>query len=738
MSRKRHIDTRNLVVCETLDDFSEKIEQVDSNIEDIVGHITSISRTLYPYNVENTWGVLGFTWNPSSLEILEDVPFDEEKVEHVEASGAIIDYDNKPADWKLAHAVKKGWGQFAATTIPFTVIPKLPDGYRIKEFRNTFNLIESDYIEVQNSDWSNLVDINYLARVGQSINIDITGATLNNVNKYIIGSTGATSGGQGTNAGATVYIKGNISTAINGTLEYSAYDNVNSWTSHHTIILDDENKDLNIPVTLNTSSQFYYPNPDKTFNITEWLYFNANPVKSNIALLTASKKYLINWKYVEALYSVNGEVQISPWGAIDITPETYTKTVYKITDPVSQELTPNTITIDVTDSSGIVREDKLFGINNTWYNRDETNVTVCSYDCHLNNPIQYIGDVTSITMWNPFSVVRNDNDWPEFNQSLVDKLTKFDLGTNIYGVDQGHFMYHSYLYITNSSPYTIDCSNIRYLNLFENTSVFVNDTSSFTPIGNKLVLELVKFTNTNNLFSFTMFKGISNKGSAQDNLRYSLPSMKTVYFIKDAFQKEPRLYVPEGNIIEAAYFGNVYYTGICFYKASVPAFRIRYIDCRQYGEQYSAVWIMGIEAAIRDTVQNYVEVDDEIKADINFLKASRINITRAFSPNYDWIRNCPFICTNSGDIRIANSNFQLNDFVFIYKASIYITGYNNWADISQVLNQFVTKILPNIEPNDSDSTYTIQLSKNIYDALTEEQKSYIINTLNYTLSWTSS
>ena len=72
MSRKRHIDTRNLVVCDTFDEFAEKVGQCDQNVEDIVAYVTSVSRIFYWLNVESVWGVLGFTWDVLDAECTFD------------------------------------------------------------------------------------------------------------------------------------------------------------------------------------------------------------------------------------------------------------------------------------------------------------------------------------------------------------------------------------------------------------------------------------------------------------------------------------------------------------------------------------------------------------------------------------------------------------------------------------------------------------------------------------------
>ena len=41
----------------------------------------------------------------------------------------------------------------------------------------------------------------------------------------------------GTKSGATVYIIGDLSSAINGVIEYNINDKPDEWTYHHTILL---------------------------------------------------------------------------------------------------------------------------------------------------------------------------------------------------------------------------------------------------------------------------------------------------------------------------------------------------------------------------------------------------------------------------------------------------------------------------------------------------------------------
>ena len=747
MGRKRHIDTRNLVVCDTFDEFAEKTKQCDQNVEDIVGYVTSVSRVFYWLNVESVWGVLGFTWDVLDTEGTFDNFWD--RIEDVISAGKNIDgeygeltpEEQKQMDDALqrrASKIKGGYGHFNATTLPFTIIPKLPDGYRIREFRNTFNLIESDYIEVQKSDWSNLVDINYLVDVGKSISIDITGANLNSNNKVIINNRGGNY--KDANIRYTVYIKGDLINCTNGTFEY----NNSGWYNMHTILLDDNNRGLNLPMSLSTSNVFYYTDKEKTFDIADWIYKNIDsPVNLQYNLYAASGKYYIDNALTNKVWNgTNSALRIFSYATSKIRPQDFTGVV-KIVDPIAEEITPLNITVDCT-KDGVVREDRLCGLTVGPGNFDHTDGIwngIYTYDTQVFEPIKYIGVPTSIAMWNPFCLVKDDNSWPIYSQPIIDKLTKFDENTpnipgiNTNGINQGYFMYGAYLYINKPSPYTIDCTNIKYLNLFERARFIINDYSQFEIVGNNVkVLELVKLTNTNNLISFSVF------ANTVTDFYIKLPSIKTIFFCYTSYSGgSKRFYIPEGCKVEAAAFPLMWYNDIKFGKSSVPAFKVRYIDCRNYGFPYSAYFDVTTyySPIVNDNVYNFIELEDGITTDIDFLKNCRANTTYGLVSNNKVIRH-PFIVVNNNfsTTGLATNWSIESDFVFIYKANVTISHSSNYNQdmITAAYNAF-EKILPGIQVNDTANTYTIKLKKAVYDLLTTAEKNHIINDLNYQLSY---
>ena len=767
----KYIQNRNLVVVNTFDEFTDKLNQIDSNVEDIVGYITSMNMIVYGANIESIWGPLGFTWDyEENMNTQESIlyPSDWKKLEHIISTGLDIDNPNREPniseqlELNIAQKhrntpTKKGYGHFNASTIPFTIIPKLPDGYRIIELKNTFNQIQTNYIEVKKSDWSNLKQVSYLVGPRQSIKIDLTGANFDSsLNQAIIGNTAPNSSPR-----YTVYIKGDLSNCTQGAIEGNSNSSPTVWTSCHTILLDEENKGINIPTSLFSANQYYCTIEDEPFDITEWLSISNTPTCSKIQLLAKSKEYLINWKWAESINNSYviisnknryGNVQLSPFGSLGYTPETWDEEPVKISNPISQEITPSTVTIDTTGSTGNIREDVLVGLNNgRWYYRNITSgstSTIIDYNYYNSivlNPINYQGTVNSITMWNPLVVVRDDNSWPEFNQALINKLDKFierdsygNILVNDSGLSQGYFMYGSYLYITKGSPYTIDCTNLQYLNLFERARFFINDTSNLevVQIGNNSsinVIELVKLTNATNLISFDT----AYRAEGIDNVYIKVPSLKTVFWNYDHAETKGKTsyYIPSTSKIEASWFPQIWYTPSYIQDSTAKVFKVRKIDCRQYGGTSSMVYRQYNFRFINipNNIYDFMEFEDGILNDIDFLKASYfynfISVNNA-------VLNYPIVCCNKVQtLTLSNINLTINSDVYIYNTDIEIINYKGqYTSESPIIQLIVNKIIPGIIPNDTGSGCTFKLSTNIYNVLPEEQKNYIRNTLNYTLS----
>lgn len=739
MVRNKHIKTRNLIVTETFDEFARAVEALDFTVEDIVGYVTSVSRNFYWLNTESVWGVLGFTWDNQTDVSNEEAlthPNPLYRLTQVTPEGGKIEMDQ---DWLIEHKVKKGYGHFNATTLPFTVIPVLPDGYRITEFNNTFKDIASSYIEVLKSDWSNLTRIHNLVPRGKSIKVDVTGANLSSTNDTaIILSSNATN--LQSTWKSTVYIKGDLENCTAGIFEGYA---TNNWTAGHTILLDDNNKELKLPVSLLIQNQFYYRDSDKTFDVREWLSLN-EPVSRNnteIRLLADSGKYYIDNAFARQIQDAGSIFAISPVASNLGTVDSFENGINLIDNPISQNITPCTITIDCTEN-GDVRENKLFTPRDMSYGG--TGVGTVKYETRLHcfNPIIYKGEVNSIAMWNPFCLVKDDNSWPVYDQSMIDKLVP-EVG--------GYIMPYSYVYITKPSGYTIDCSNLKVINLFRNSFFYISDYSNLRHIGRDVytaaiyAMEVVKLINVNT----DTFAIRTNAGEYFPRAFYdTLPTLETVSILDN---RSPHFFIPADSVITFNHWYSFGYTNFQVEDFTKIHFKFKYIDgrnhqgaTRSFAFKNSLYFKPGYgitEVGTSTGPINMYEFDEQILNDTEYLKAASINTFESCMKGREVIH--PFICVDPPYSHVYYAGVTphiSSNFIFIYKANITFKNYVKWADITNILDVFLTKIVPNIQPNDTADTYYILLSENIFNALYEEHSdvvNYIINSLNYELRCTN-
>ena len=128
-----------IVLNESYDDFAKDTEQIDYKTEDFVSQVIDITSVLYTNSLESIWGFLGFVWDEYNVK-----------------------------------------GHFETISMPFSVIPRIPDAYRIKEFPdNMFNAIASVDIEMLDSNFENVTKVGYIANNNkhfilhwESINLD--------------------------------------------------------------------------------------------------------------------------------------------------------------------------------------------------------------------------------------------------------------------------------------------------------------------------------------------------------------------------------------------------------------------------------------------------------------------------------------------------------------------------------------------------------------------------------------
>lgn len=119
---------RNLVTHTTYDDFAKYTEELDYSIEDLVDYVINQTDVFYWINLESVWGKIGFVWDEYNVK-----------------------------------------GHFQSSEIPFSYIPVIPDGYRIKDMTNLFSGIDitkyntfDNRLVLLDSNFINLETLEYL------------------------------------------------------------------------------------------------------------------------------------------------------------------------------------------------------------------------------------------------------------------------------------------------------------------------------------------------------------------------------------------------------------------------------------------------------------------------------------------------------------------------------------------------------------------------------------------------
>lgn len=128
-----------IVLNKSYDDFAKDTEQIDYETEDFLSQVTDITSVLYTNSLESIWGFLGFVWDEFNVK-----------------------------------------GHFNTISMPFSIIPQIPDAYRLKEFPdNMFEAIKSTDIEMLDSNFTNVTKVGYIANNNKhfifhwdSINLD--------------------------------------------------------------------------------------------------------------------------------------------------------------------------------------------------------------------------------------------------------------------------------------------------------------------------------------------------------------------------------------------------------------------------------------------------------------------------------------------------------------------------------------------------------------------------------------
>lgn len=725
--RKRHIDTRNLVVCETFDEFAEKVEQInpipETNVEDIVGYVTSVSRVFYWLNVESVWGVIGFSWNDISTPLEDSYPNIWEHLQHVNADGTNIENPEYPNP-------NKGWGRFSYTTLPFSIIPKLPDGYRITKFDSTLQGIGSTDIEVQRSQWDNLTELINLAPSDKNVIADFTDAPIISINSLI-----------GTKS--SLYIKADLKNvpAFNGATSSGKSTAYNNWIINELsyIVFDDNNKYLNLPPSIPTSDvvnqhysrfvikwlgegswkdEYMYRNinANSTYG-PETLVFSENN-KVTLKAFDTSGGY-INWQYGNKL------AQRDILNYIDGKPRDNGR-------PIVGKVQPDDRVVELTVDTSITRDINLWQILylNNWSGPGRHNLA----------PIQFEGEVDSIDMYLPYLNIVDS--WPQFDAALAAKMNP-DL--------ESYFCYQvNFVDKLIKCPYTFNVSNLNRVNLnmipnrynsdyapyFSYTEAQVEDVKY--PVGNDYVVDVLPNVTgfTSKIFtSVQLPTGVSGVGKA----------IRIPYSIKAYSINGNGFYLDEGVVFECSSLQEQRWDyGICgIYNTEFHHFKI-------FPNQEGKInFLTPLRTPTSDYVCSnkgnidFVEFNFGSFDKANVLKTSTVNTWKVPEANKAFLHplylcNCttkanvqnPSYVTLDGNYGFPSSwTFNPLD-IFIYNANLDFTRTSQGG----MTMDNVRRIINAIQPIDVQNDYEIRISNWMYSQLTSTEISYIKDTLHYKLT----
>lgn len=148
------IHPKYIVLNQTYDEFAKDTETIDYETEDFVSQVTDITSVLYTNSLETIWGFLGFTWD-----------------------------------------VYNDYGHFNNISMDFSIIPKIPDAYRLKRFtRQLFANVTKRKIEVLDSNFENIEEvfdisnctnkefIFHFASIPENVALNLLNSAINEVN----------------------------------------------------------------------------------------------------------------------------------------------------------------------------------------------------------------------------------------------------------------------------------------------------------------------------------------------------------------------------------------------------------------------------------------------------------------------------------------------------------------------------------------------------------------------------
>lgn len=673
IDRIKYINTRNLIVCETFDDFALALSKIDSTVEDIVGYVTSLANVYYGNNIESIWGAIGFTWNPSSLTPLsreESIQYPNPLYRHtqVTANGEVIAMDD---DWLYEHRLSKGTGVFNRTTIPFSHIPEVPDGHRITAITGTTlaNInpsIKTLYIDKSN--WVNLSNINGISSSGRTIYADLEGSTILNAAPLI-----------GTVNGSKLYIKADLSKCTNISI-FSG-----DLMSKSMLIGNDYYKDLDIVVgdnSIQTVSIQDNNNFTDFYRDCSIVWEGSGPFK--LEYFFKFKDYnnvYVNRGYSN-IWSVNGEYLLSNYKNTSDSNGLFLN--LQNLKSIADKDTLIDLTIDCTNNVSDTRLDYDFAYRNN-------NIRNNDYFTPRLLPIKYKGNVTSIGIYNPYLKIEND-EWPEFNQSLVNKLNP-DLGQQILkGVN--------IINAKHKCPYTINASNLEHINIFNYGSITYD--SSFEKDYGVSANVLPNITvDESKVYTSARF----NFGVPQSSIwTFPIKKLKVIsLYDKDVWQG---IFFDEGTMLTATNInGSNYHTSWSVYNSEVPVVTLKKLDANAN--------IRSVTHFNYKVTGNYADLYVIDATDSELM--SNEPIDTAISFNTVEVRHPLVLCNVNLNESTALQQHYTN-FRIIYRSHIsqsqqYALSYNGYTDaeLMAFANSFVE--------TGNSVEYQITVKSYIYNAL---------------------
>lgn len=658
---------RNLVIVKTFNDFAQKLNDIDFNTEDIAALVTDLNNVLYGINIESIWGAIGFTWN-------------------------IV--DNR--------------GVFNRTTVPFSIIPKVPDGERIQEFNNTFNNISTIEFKVVKSNWENLRNLYNLCPNGKQMTVDFTDAPLDGTTRYLIASNST--------QGTSLYIKGNFknATITGGDIAFGTRDSYVENSPE--LIIDDNNKYLNFPLDSSTT-------PPRLYGCyIHWK--GTGPWKSEYMWYNINGEYEIGQNYIKSdsnQYYITLAKGTNNQRICD-RPQEIIHTI-----PTEEEKGIE-LTIDCTYNKD-VRLSEIFNPIRV-DNQHGSSISNSSFIPYKVDSLNIIGEYNSIDWYMPYRYIKDS--YPEFDSDMASKLVD--------GGDNDHYceIYRGIIFgkLLMANNQTIDVSNIDYIRLFyyfkflhapltEQDAidlegiVLKNSDSGFN---NRTCYALDIFPKFDTEHKFKNFVG------PETGPRYNYNSQTNNIAL---FWKVPNVYTDYFSVQGGAIMDDtvIRLSGDNNWKNYTPNYietfdKIHFI---YHPYEDGTIYINGYASNYGCTSPkgdiNYIALEDNVTNEI--LKASIIN-TIAVKPAYGYAVKHPFIiCNNTVTIKLETQKYIIDsDKIFIYGSNISIKDKHENNMFDDVTLQ---KILDGLQVNDTGKNLTVTVREILYNKLTEEQKSSIID-----------